>query len=52
MTAAGRSSYIPVMRIMTHQMVEPRIEEQGLLFFQNLDQFYDLIEQGMQAATN
>ena len=51
MTAAGRSYYIPVA---DNQTAEGKAKNRRtrIVVLPKLDQFYDLIEQGMQAAVN
>ena len=49
MTAAGRSSYIPVMDNDTSDG-RAKNRRTRIVVLPKLDQFYDLIEQGMQAA--
>ena len=51
MTAAGRSSYIPVMDNDTSDG-RAKNRRTRIVVLPKLDQFYDLIEQGMKAATN
>ena len=51
MTAAGRSSYIPVMDNDTSDG-RAKNRRTRIVVLPKLDQFYDLIEQGMKAAAN
>ena len=51
MTAAGRSSYIPVMDNDTSDG-RAKNRRTRIVVLPKLDQFYDLIEQGMKAASN
>ena len=51
MTAAGRSYYIPVMDNDTSDG-RAKNRRTRIVVLPKLDQFYDLIEQGMKAATN
>jgi chemotaxis protein MotB len=51
MTAAGRSYYIPVAENETAEG-QAKNRRTRIVVLPKLDQFYDLIEQGMQAAVN